>query len=181
MVTVTVLPARPFTRADLDAMPDDGHRYELIDGVLVVTPSPTYQHQVVLRGLFVRLNASCPPELDVLFAPFDVALTDDTVVQPDLLVARRDDFTSRDLPVAPLLAVEILSPSTRRFDLLTKRSRYEEAGTASYWVVDPDDLTLTAWDLVDGAYVEVAHVTGEDEWTAALPFPVTVSPAGLRG
>ena len=108
-------------------------------------------------------------------------MADDTVMQPDLLVARGNDFTSRDLPVAPLLTVEILSPSTRRIDLTLKRSRYEEAGTASYWVVDPDDLTLTAWELVDGAYVEVAHVTGEDEWTAALPFPVTVTPAALRG
>ena len=68
-MTVTVLPARQFTRADLDAMPDDGHRYELIDGALVVTPSPTYQHQRVLRGLFVRLHERCPIEFEILFAP----------------------------------------------------------------------------------------------------------------
>lgn len=59
--------------------------------------------------------------------------------------------------------------------------RDSAAGTGSYWVVDPDELPLTAWDLVDGAYVEVAHVTDEEEWTAASPFPVTVSPAALRG
>ena len=72
-------------------------------------------------------------------------------------------------------------PAPDGSDLTLKRSRYESAGTASYWVVDPDELSLTAWDLVDGAYVEVAHVTGEEEWTATSPFPVTVSPAALRG
>jgi len=161
-------------------MPDDGHRYELIDGVLVVTPAPSVGHQIASKRLLMLLEAACPSEMELLYAPVDVALADDTVMQPDLLVARRSDFTSRDLPVAPLLAIEILSPSTRRFDLMTKRSRYEAAGTASYWVVDPIDLTLTAWDLVDGAYVEVAHVAGEEEYAATLPFSATIVPARLR-
>jgi len=127
------------------------------------------------------LEVACPPGLLVLQAPFDVAMAEETLLQPDLLVSHRSDFTERDLPVAPLLAVEIHSPSTRRFDLMTKRSRYEAAGTASYWVVDPTDLTLIAWDLIDGAYVEVANVTGEQEYAATLPFPVTIVPALLRG
>jgi len=182
MVSMTLLPqSRPLTRDDLDSMPDDGHRYELIDGALVVTPAPSVGHQRVLAGLHLLLARTCPPGLELLFAPLDVALADDTVMQPDLLVARREDFTSRALPTAPLLAVEILSPSTRRIDLTLKRSRYEAAGTASYWVVDPDDLTLTAWDLAEGRYVEVAHVAGDEEWTASSPFPVTVVPARLRG
>jgi Uma2 family endonuclease len=172
--------AGPMTRADLDALPDDGYRRELIDGVLLVGPSPSYQHQTVSKRLFLLLNAACPHDLDVLYAPFDVALADDTVLIPDLLVARREDITDRDLPVAPMLAVEVLSPSTRRFDLLTKRSRYEAAGTTSYWVVDPTELTLTAWDLTDGEYVEVAHVTGYEEYVATQPFPVTITPARLR-
>ncbi len=172
--------AGPLTRADLDAMPDDGYRRELIDGVLVMTPAPSFRHQDVVLELAILLRAACPPDLKVMVAPFDVALGDDTVMQPDVLVARRADFTSRDLPVAPLLAVEILSPSTRRFDLMTKRSRYEAAGTASFWVVDPDELTLTAWDLVDGGYAEVAQVSGEEAYAATHPFPVTVTPALLR-
>lgn len=181
MVTMTTLSAgAPYTRADLDALPDDGRRHELIDGVLIVTPAPSYEHQDVALALVLMLHPACPPELKLLFAPFEVALADDTVLEPDLLVARRADFTSRDLPVAPLLAVEILSPSTRCFDLMTKRSRYEAAGTASYWVIDPDEPSLTAWELVDGAYVEVAHVTGDEEWTASRPFPVTIVPATLR-
>ena len=75
--------------------------------------------------------------LHVGLAPFAVGLADDTEVQPDILVAPRAQFTERDLPAPPLLAVEVLSPSTRRVDLLLKRDRYEEAGIASYWIVDP--------------------------------------------
>ncbi len=180
MGAVNTLPrSRPLTRADLETMPDDGHRYELIDGVLVVTPAPSPAHQVVAANLFALLRDACPDDLRVLFALLDVAISDDTIMQPDLLVARRSDFTARDLPVAPLLAVEILSPSTRRFDLMLKRSRFEAAGCASYWVVDPDGPSLVAWDLRDGAYVEVANVSGGEVFRATRPFDVSVHPADL--
>jgi len=180
MGTVTILPrSRPLRRADLKSVPDDGHRYELIDGALVVTPAPSYRHQRAIGKLFVLLERHCPPEMVVLFAPFDVALADDTVMQPDLLVARRDDLTERDLPTAPALAVEVLSPSTRRIDLTLKRSRFEAAGCASYWVVDPDEPALTVWELVDGAYAEVAHVAGGQTHRARHPFAVDVRPESL--
>lgn len=182
MGTVTTMPrGRALTRAELDAMPDDGRRYELIDGTLVVTPAPSPQHQHVVVGLLLALKSTCPNDLDVLVAPLDVALGDDSVLQPDLLVARRADFTARDLPVAPLLAVEVLSPSTRRIDLTLKRSRYEAAGCASYWVVDPDPdaPSLTAWELRDGRYVEVARVVGQERFTGRTPYDVVISPAQL--
>jgi Uma2 family endonuclease len=180
MVTVTMLPqSRPLTRDDLATMPDDGHRYELIDGALVVTPAPSPRHQRASARLFLLLVAACPDDLEVLYAPLDVVLADDTVVQPDLLVARRTDFTDRELPVAPLLAVEILSPSTRLIDLNLKRARYEAAGTPAYWVLDPEQPALTAWELQDGAYVEVAHVPNEQIVDLQQPFPVSVSPAQL--
>ncbi len=87
--TVTTLPrGRAFTRADLDAMPDDGRRYELIDGSLVVTPAPLRRHQRAVGNLHLLLRHACPPELEVLLAPFDVVLAVNTVVQPDLLVTR---------------------------------------------------------------------------------------------
>jgi Uma2 family endonuclease len=170
---------RALTRADLEDMPDDGHRYELIDGALIVTPSPMRRHQGAVGELYFRLRASCPADLQVLVAPFDVVLADDTVVQPDLLVARRADFTERDLPVAPLLAVEILSPSTRRIDLMLKRSRYEAAGCPSYWVVDPDVPSIIAWQLRDGVYALVGEVSGDDSLSLEQPYPVTVVPARL--
>jgi Uma2 family endonuclease len=101
-------------------------------------------------------------------------------MQPDLLVAPRTDFTDRDLPTAPVLAVEVLTPSTRLIDLTLKHSRFEEAGARSYWVIDPIEPTLTAWDLVDGRYVQVADVRGDEPYEASRPFPVTVVPAQLR-
>jgi hypothetical protein len=83
MGTVTTLPqSRPLTRADLDAMPDDGHRYELIDGSLIVTPAPGHLHQRAVLELAIRMRSGCPVDLEVLIAPFDVALADDTVMQP---------------------------------------------------------------------------------------------------
>lgn len=180
MGSVTALPrSRPLTRADLDAMPDDGHRYELIDGALIVTPAPGERHQTAVGELHLLLRRGCPDDLKVLLAPFDVTLADDTVVQPDLLVCRRRDLTRRDLPTAPVLAVEVVSPSTRRIDLTLKRSRLEAAGCASYWVVDPLAPSLTAWDLVDGAYVERAAVSADEEYVASVPFAVTVVPSAL--
>ena len=181
MGTVTTLPrGRPLTAADLDAMPDDGHRYELVDGTLVVTPSPSTRHQLVSSNLHVLLAGRCPPELRVLAAPTDVRLADDTVLQPDLLVVSRDtlDHETRSLPHV-LLAVEILSPSTRHVDLSLKRARYEAAGCPAYWVVDPDALELVAWEWRDGAFVEVARVVGDDPYTATVPFDLEVVPADL--
>jgi len=179
-VTQPWLPhGRPFTRDDLDRMPDDGNRYELIDGILVVSPSPRWQHQRAATRLTVHLAAACPSDLELLVGPFDVVLAEDTVVVPDLLVARQSDLTERDLPTAPVLAVEVLSPSTRRFDLMLKWSRYQAAGTLSYWVIDPDVPSLTAWELRDAAYVEVAAVSGNETFEASLPFPVRVTPAAL--
>ena len=181
MGTVTTLPrSRPLTRADLDAMPDDGHRYELIDGTLIVSPAPRLPHQDVVGDLYLLLRTACPPELKVVLAPFAVALADDTEVQPDLLVAPRVQFTDRELPGAPLLAVEVLSPSTRRVDLLLKRDRLQAAAVPSYWLVDPDEPSLTVLELREGRYEQIAHVAGEQECCVQRPFAMTVVPARLR-
>jgi Uma2 family endonuclease len=182
MGAVTPLPrSRPLTRTDLESVPDDGHRYELIDGALIVTPAPSEAHQDAVLELAVLLRAHCPADLKVMIAPFDVTLSDTTVMQPDVLVARRSDVTSRDLPAAPVLAVEVLSPSTKHIDLMLKRARYETAGCASYWVVDPTEPAITAWDLVDGAYVEIGHAVGDKTLDLALPFAVSVTPSTLSG
>jgi len=170
---------RELTRADLDALPDDGHRHELIDGVLIVSPAPRVRHQRVLFSLARILDDACPADLTVLFAPLDVALADDTVIQPDLLVAPTDAFTEKDLPVPPLLAVEVLSPSTRGVDLLLKKDRLQRAGCQHYWVVDPDELTVIAWNLVEGAYQEATRATGDELFVVAEPFPVSLTPATL--
>lgn len=172
--------SRPLTRADLDRMPDDdGHRYELIDGALVVTPAPAWRHQRGVLRLARQLEDACHAGLQVFVAPLDVSLADDTVLQPDVLVARTADLGIRDLPAAPVLAVEVLSPSTRHIDLDLKRACYQRAGCPSYWVLDPDGPSLVAWDLVDRAYVEIARVGPDESWSAAQPFPVEIRPADL--
>lgn len=170
---------RALTRRDLDSMPDDGHRYELLDGVLVVSPAPRFRHQDAVGSLFKALDAAAPEELKVLFAPFDVLLSEDTVIQPDLIVAPRESFTDRDLPGPPLLAVEVLSPSTRGIDLMLKKERLQRAGCPHYWVVDPDEPSITAWTLADGAYVEMARATGEATFDVADPLAVRLTPVSL--
>jgi Uma2 family endonuclease len=134
MAAVTSLPwGRPLTRADVRELPDDGHRYELLDGMLLVSPSPTHRHQRAVTRLGLLLGNACPSDQELLVAPFDVVLADDTVLQPDLLVADVCDLADARVPLAPHLVVEVLSPSTRRVDLLLKRSRYEAAGVPAYW------------------------------------------------
>ncbi len=178
-------PAGEFTVEDLERTPDDGRRYELLDGILLVSPAPGVWHQEVVLELAIRLRAACPPELHVVIAPFEWRGSRRTALQPDVLVARRGDLLAVDggkfLAAPPALAAEVLSPSTRRIDRLSKLSAYEEAGVASYWLVDPDPETpsLQALDLVDGHYVEVGCPSGDRAWQAQRPFPVTIRPADL--
>jgi len=180
MAEVLGLPrGRALKRDDLDAMPDDGHRYELLDGVLVVTPAPRPVHQRASRRLLLALNDVVPDPWETFYAPFDVALNDDTVLQPDLLIAAREDLTERGLSSAPLLAAEILSSSTRDVDLLLKKERLRRAGCRHYWIIDPDEPSVTAWTLIDGAYERVAHAAGDDWFEIAEPFPLRFAPASL--
>lgn len=180
LMEVTVPVSRPFTYADLEAMPEDTRgRYEIVDGTLVVSPSPGLPHQTASVELTVLLHAGCPPGFRLLHAPFDVKLADTMVLVPDLVVGRTDDFTDRNLPLPPVLVVEILSPSSRRYDQLLKRAAYEDHAVASYWIVDPDAPALTVLELDGGIYAEVAHVTGDEVFEATRPFPVRVCPAEL--
>lgn len=178
MVETELIPGG-WTYADLERLPDDGHRYEIIDGILLVNASPIPDHQEVQFRLWRLLDDAAPGELRVLGAPLDIVLADDTVVEPDVLVARRADFTDKNLPAVPLLVVEVLSPSTQVIDRNMKLERYQRAGIPSYWMIDPRSLRLVARELVDGAYVVVADVAGSESWSAERPFPVTVTPRDL--
>lgn len=172
---------RPFTVADLEAMPDDGNRYELIDGMLIVSPAPGWSHQEMGLTAYLVLRAACPRELRVLAAPFAVQTAFDSEVQPDVIVARYTDLTPKNLPVAPVLVVEVLSHSTALHDRNTKKAFYERIGATSYWLLDPAEPgALTAYEL-DGAggYRQVGHAVGDEEFHAQRPFPVTVAPARL--
>lgn len=172
---------RPFTVDDLETMPDDGHRYELIDGVLIVSPAPGWPHQQGSGALFVQLWNACPAEFRVLSAPFAVRTSVHNELQPDILVARYGDLTPKNLPVAPVLAVEVLSTSTALHDLNSKKAAYARMGTASYWVLDPEPPgALTVFELDPrGRYAELACVRGEEKFTTERPFPLTLIPARL--
>jgi Uma2 family endonuclease len=94
-VMTSVIPrGRPFTVDDLEGMPDDGNRYELIDGMLLVSPAPNWAHQEMGATLYVQLRAACPADLRVMIAPFAVRTAADSEVQPDVLVTRYADVTS---------------------------------------------------------------------------------------
>ena len=181
-MSVTGLPfGRPLTVADLETTPDDGHRYELLDGTLLVSPAPSWSHQDVVGNTYVALRAACTPGYRVLLAPFAVTFgTRDTELQPDVLVARYGDLTAKNLPAAPVLAVEVRSPSTALVDLNLKRAAYERFGVTSYWVVDPDTPELVAYELASDGYVEVARATGDEVARLTRPFSVSMSPARLR-
>jgi Uma2 family endonuclease len=176
----TQLPEGPHTVADLEAMPDDGNRYELIDGWLLVSPAPATNHRVIATALAAELYNARPPGLVVFSAPYGVQVSMKTEVQPDVLVARRDDLTEKYLPVAPLLAVEVPSPNTSGTDLLGKRNTYQRMGTPSYWIIDPDEPRLMALELDRyGQYQVVADVKGDDAFDAERPFPIRIVPNQL--
>ncbi len=181
MDSMTALPqSRPLTALDLETLREveDGHRYELFDGSLIVTPAPRPRHQDVAFALARALHEAVPAELKIFMAPVDVWIDDMTVLQPDILVVARSDVGDRYVR-HPVLAVEVLSPSTRTIDLTLKKARYERAGCASYWVVDPTVLSLTAWELREGSYQLVADATAPAEVTLARPFAVQVHLADL--
>lgn len=173
--------AEPFTVADLEHLPHDGRRYELVDGLLVVTPAPHLRHQRVLGRLYLLLAASCPTELEVLFAPVDWRISRHTQLQPDLLVFPRAPVDAPRLERPPLLVVEVLSPSTRAYDHGTKRLAYAAGAAASYWIVDADRPSVTVLALRDGTYDEVAVARGGESVALDQPFPVTVIAADLVG
>jgi Uma2 family endonuclease len=170
---------RPLTWADLESMPDDGHRYELSDGVLIVSPSPRPIHQRAVARLLVALLADCPKDLEVLPAPVDVVLAQDTVFIPDIVIGLRENFTSRALMGPPVLAVEVHSPSTRLIDLELKRVRLQEAGCPHYWLVDTEIPQLRCLALRDGVYVEVAVSQGDKPVFLDQPYPIRLSAESL--
>jgi Uma2 family endonuclease len=182
ITSMSVSASTPFTVHDLEGMPDDGRRYELIDGELLVSPAPGLRHQTVGLRLYRLLDDACPDELYVLAAPFAVQTDVSNEVQPDVLVARFDELTDKNLPAAPVLAVEVLSPSGRLIDLNLKRAAYQRMGTPSYWVLDPDVPDLPVLELDDdGQYQEMARVTGDDVFEADRPFKARIVPNELLG
>lgn len=132
------------------ALPDDGNRYETVHGELLVTPTPSVRHQMILMRLIERLSsylASHDVPGSLLHSPADISWSDDTLVQPDLFVADINEVRTLDWANVKtlLLVIEVLSPSTARNDRFTKRRLYQEARVAAYWVVDPERGIVEVW------------------------------------
>ena len=150
-MAMPALAPRYWTAAAVRELPDDGNRYECIDGELLVTPAPRGGHQAALSELFRRVDAYVTPHrLGVLlWSPADIELEPGSLVQPDLFVARLapgvTKFRNWTEIVGLELAIEVLSPSTARYDRMVKRRFYQRAGVTEYWIVDLDARLIERW------------------------------------
>ncbi len=146
---------RRWTREEVLALPDDGNRYELIDGELLVSPSPRGIHQ---RGVWALYDRIAPYVRQFRFgvtglAPADLDLRSGQLSQPDLFVVRHqaDGRVPLEWPEygIPILIIEVGSPSTARYDRITKRRRYQRSEVAEYWIVDLDARIVERWRPAD--------------------------------
>jgi Uma2 family endonuclease len=142
-------PTTEWTLEMLHALPDDGKRYELVDGELFVSPSPSRPHQrVVMECTLALAPWARAHRLELCIAPSEIVFTPTRAVQPDLFVVPCVDGTwirdPREL-TRLVLAIEVLSPSTAHVDRGSKQRVYMEHGVAEYWIVDPDGRTVERW------------------------------------
>jgi Uma2 family endonuclease len=165
-----------FTRAMLRDIPEDGNRYELVRGELLVTPAPRLWHEVVTRRLdmlIVKFVEDQRLPFYVVGARSELSWGDeDTEVQPDLFVVPLAEARTLDWSKLrrPHLIVEVLSPSTARHDRFTKRAEYQRRGVPLYWIVDLDQRQVEVWTPEDHfPTVERERLRWEPEGAAA-PF-----------
>ena len=170
------------TIEELLALPEDGMRHELLDGEHVVTPSPRFIHQLILGEVWEHLRSAVGDREDVtvLSSPADIYLGPRTLVQPDLFIVsvapeRRATIAWKDV-ATPLLAVEILSPSTASRDRGKKRRIYLDSGIEEYWIVDIDARLIERW-RADDDRPEI--VDGELHWELSIGVSGVVDVAML--
>jgi Uma2 family endonuclease len=166
---------RPLTYDDLLEMPDDGQRYESIDGELIMTPAPTVKHQRVLRSLIRLLGAFAyeTNRSELILPPFDLVLGHYNIVKPDLLlIASRQRGTLGDhnkFEAPPELVVEVSSPISLRIELVRKSALYARRGVPEYWIADPDRRRLAVNILRDREYVTADQ--DDNGWLHSRVFP----------
>jgi Uma2 family endonuclease len=153
---------------------------EFLNDYLLLSPSPSFRHQDAILNLAIRLRDHCPANLRVLLGPFPLRIGRSVELQPDLLVARYVDLTTDGLTDVPLLTVEVRSPGTGQVDRSVKKDLYAACGVPSYWLIDPEEPTLTVYRLdPSGHYEQLAEIDGDDSWQASEPFPVAITPSEL--
>jgi len=174
------------TYEDYCALPDDGRRYEIIEGELSATPSPRRAHQRFSGNLFVILHTHVRERNlgEVYSAPFDVILENTSIVVPDLLFVSRDRLaivTERGVEGTPDLIVEILSSGTARRDRVEKAQLYARYGVGHYWLADPTSRTLETVELTEGQYRLVVSLSGAVVFEPSLFPGLTISLRDLWG
>ena len=157
-------------------LPDDGKRYEIHDGELSVTPTPTFRHQEIVAALLgvLRAHVIARDLGKVVPSPITVILAEHTIVEPDIVFIANDRMgivsPRGTVDGAPTLAVEILSPSTVRIDRDRKLQLYERHGVPHYWIVDPAARAIDAYRAVSHRYGPPDQHAGDDLSDLA-PFP----------
>jgi len=172
-----------WTIDDPENTPDDGNRYEIIDGSLLVTPPPNIEHGRI--NTFVRrvLDRAAPESLVVVGCTMGIDIRARTTCYiPDVMVVRATALrNSADVPrpLDVLLVVEVLSPSNAGIDLVQKRHDYAAAGIPRYWIVDPRDNTVTVLVLPGGKKTYEEEMVVKEAWQTDFPYPLTVDPAEI--
>jgi Uma2 family endonuclease len=161
------------TYPELRLMPDDGKRYELIDGEVIVSPSPSEKHQRASGRLYVSwfIHVENKKLGRVYYAPFDVVFGEKTALQPDLLFvskARLGIIGPEYIIGAPDLVVEILSPSRPAYDRVTKLEQYALHGVAEYWIIDPMGESVEIYVLTGKRYELKGTFTGSQVLRTSL-------------
>ena len=166
-----------YTAADYAAW-NDGQRYELFHGgVHAMSPAPNPRHQGTSRNLTLEVGSFLKPKArcQIFYAPIDVYLSDDTVVQPDIIVVcDSEKIVKKGCVGAPDLVVEILSPSTAKADWKDKFALYEEAGVREYWIVHPEDRLVHVFRLRDGKFQMDGTYSAEDSVRIGIFEGVTI-------
>ena len=147
------------TYEDYCQIPEDGNRYEVINGVLYMSPVPIPRHQRISGNLYVLLSLWIKEHKGgkVWAAPIDVVLSDQDIVQPDIIFISSDRLSmvkGKNVQGAPDLVIEIMSPSNRRDDEVVKKTLYESYGVFEYWAVDPVTETIQVFYLQGGRFVD---------------------------
>jgi Uma2 family endonuclease len=168
-----------YTHADLLVMPDDGKRREILDGELVVSPSPLLFHQRIVRRLFEAFVRYLDrhPIGEIFVSPLDVIFDDLDVLEPDLIFVRNDNrgILQDWIRGVPDLVIEVLSPGSVSVDRGPKLKAYARFGVPEYWIVDPDARAIEVYRQSDGGY-ELASVFGEGDFLASPLLPQFVLP-----
>jgi Uma2 family endonuclease len=161
-----VAATKAWTLEELHRLPDDGNRYEVINGELYVTPAPSDRHETIAAKLARVLDRFVEAEaLGYVYRPRAVVEVGGSEVEPDLMVraVHPDPEAGWGMAPRPILVVEILSPTTARRDRTVKRDHYRDIGIAEYWIVDPDASTITVFR----GGVQVAVESEELIWAPA--------------